>query len=151
MQIKVISSSEVLPLRHKILRPGLDRKEAIFSDDDLATTKHFAVVEAEIIIAVVTMRATTEVPEDLLFLDFKKNSWVQLRGMAVIESKQGKGVGNFLIRSIIDKNLLDPAYKAIWCNARTYALPFYQKLGFKEVGNEFETKVGPHFIMYKTI
>ncbi len=69
--------------------------------------------------------------------------------MATLEEYRGRGVG---------KNLLNEAFliikerqgDALWCNARTNAIGFYEKLGFSVVGDEFEIEgVGPHFVMVR--
>jgi predicted GNAT family N-acyltransferase len=151
MQVKIVSSKDVIPLRHKILRPGQDVKTASFAGDELPTTTHHAVINHNEIIAVLSLNATAQVPKDLEFLDFPPNAFVQLRGMAVNEEYQGKGVGKFLVEAVFDDLRQKKQYKYLWCNARTYALPFYQKLGFIEVGEEFMNSVGPHYIMYVKI
>jgi hypothetical protein len=36
----------------------------------------------------------------------------------------------------------------VWCNARTPAVGFYEKLGFSTIGEEFELPpIGPHYLM----
>ena len=40
----------------------------------------------------------------------------------------------------------------LWCNARIKAVPFYQSVGFQEIGDLFDIKdIGPHYYMYKRI
>ncbi len=152
MQIKIINSKEVLPLRHRILRPNRDISSATYIEDDDKTTTHVAVVEDNKICGVLTLLATKIVPKNLEFLSINTYDFIQLRGMAVDEKLQGRGVGKFLIDNTLSRLLTEAQYKTLWCNARTYALPFYLKLGFKVVGDEFIVPdVGPHFIMYKTI
>ena len=42
--------------------------------------------------------------------------------------------------------------KLVWCNARTTACGFYEKLGFEKSGPEFEIPgIGKHFIMIKVL
>ncbi|MCB0348528.1 MAG: GNAT family N-acetyltransferase [Bdellovibrionales bacterium] len=152
MQIKNCSAEDVLPLRHKILRPGRDISSAVYAEDQDKTTSHIAVVDSDKTIAVLTLLTTKKLPNYLESLSLPTNAFVQLRGMAVDEGQQGKGVGKFLIENTINQLAETGVYKILWCNARTYALPFYVKLGFKVVGDEFIVPdVGPHFVMYKTI
>ena len=36
----------------------------------------------------------------------------------------------------------------LWCNARTGAVWFYERLGFSTVGEEFDIPpIGPHYVM----
>ena len=39
-----------------------------------------------------------------------------------------------------------------WCNARTSACAYYEKLGFTPRGGEFEIEgIGPHFVMVRAV
>lgn len=152
MKIKQVTPADVIPLRHKILRPGRPIETAYYTDDSHCTTYHFACLEQTEIVGVVTFTKTTLVPAALGFLKAEQGDFVQLRGMAVDDNVQGKGIGRDLIRVALKTIKEENDYKVVWCNARTYALPFYKKLGFNVVGEEFEVpNVGPHFIMYKTL
>jgi ribosomal-protein-alanine N-acetyltransferase len=150
MTIKQVTSKEVIPLRHKILRPGRPLESAHFIGDELDTTYHFANLDVTEITAVVTYTKTIEIPKVLQFLNIEAKSFIQLRGMAVDDKLQGKGIGKSLVEATLKVIKKEKEFKVVWCNARTYALPFYSKLGFNVVGEEFEVpSVGPHFIMYK--
>ncbi|MAE73565.1 MAG: GNAT family N-acetyltransferase, partial [Bdellovibrionaceae bacterium] len=40
----------------------------------------------------------------------------------------------------------------LWCNARTSAVPLYDRAGFTKIGDEFEIDpIGPHFLMVRLI
>jgi predicted GNAT family N-acyltransferase len=77
----------------------------------------------------------------------KKELGYQLRGMATDINFGGKGYGSKLIEFAVDYiKKTDARY--LWCNARTSAVKFYQKLGFEPVSEEFEIDgVGPHYEM----
>jgi predicted GNAT family N-acyltransferase len=133
---------EILPLRHKILRPGKTRDAAIFPGDDQPATRHFAAVEDGQIVACLTMLHTTENNQD---------AW-QLRGMAVAAEMRRKGIGAKLLTHAERVLKRSSATRTLWCNARTPAVEFYVKQGWKTVGNEFEVEgVGPHFKMVKAL
>ncbi len=75
---------------------------------------------------------------------------LKLRQMAVKKDFQGLGFGAAIVEWAEDFALFQ-GYKNIVMNARKYAIPFYEKLGYTVVGDEF-TEVGiPHFKMEKEL
>jgi GNAT superfamily N-acetyltransferase len=75
---------------------------------------------------------------------------VKLRQMAVTSGLQGKGIGRVLLH-FAENVARDKGYKKITMNARKNALGFYEKLGYKVVGNEFIEVTIPHFTMEKDL
>lgn len=139
--LRPASLGEIIPLRHKVLRPGLPRDTAIFAGDERVTTHHFAAVDED---GRVVGCAT-----------FHLNSWRnepawQLRGMATDDRVRGKGVGRALLdfaEAVITADLLP---KAMWCNARVPASGFYQTMGWTVVSEPFDIPTaGPHYRMLK--
>ncbi|HEX2607177.1 MAG TPA: GNAT family N-acetyltransferase [Flavisolibacter sp.] len=75
---------------------------------------------------------------------------VRLRQMAVLNDLQGKGVGKALMQ--FAENLArDRGYKRITMHARKNALGFYEKMGYKKFGKEFEEITIPHYVMEKEL
>jgi len=75
----------------------------------------------------------------------------RLRGMAVAESVQRKGVGKALLQAGLTY-AAGVGGEVIWCNGRTSAAPFYRSLGFQEHGEEFEVaESGPHYVMWREV
>ena len=75
---------------------------------------------------------------------------VRLRQMAVINDLQGKGIGRALMQ--FAENLArDRGYKKITMHARKNAIGFYEKMGYKKSGAEFEEITIPHFVMEKEL
>ena len=69
-------------------------------------------------------------------------------GISVSEAWQGKGVGKALMQ--FAENLArDRGYKKISMHARKNAIGFYEKMGYKRVGDEFEEITIPHYVMEK--
>lgn len=60
----------------------------------------------------------------------------QVAWVAVREPHRGAGVGNALMRTIIDRARAAGAGYVL-LNAQTHAIPFYEHLGFESVGAEF--------------
>jgi ribosomal protein S18 acetylase RimI-like enzyme len=75
---------------------------------------------------------------------------VRLRQMAVINDLQGKGVGTALM-NFAENLARDRGYKKITMHARKNAIGFYEKLGYRKVGKEFEEITIPHYVMEKQL
>ena len=74
----------------------------------------------------------------------KEAGVVQIGRVAVIESLRGTGVGRMMMRhaiSHVTENLTD---EKIYLEAQTYAIGFYEKLGFKVISDEFLDEGIPH-------
>ena len=75
---------------------------------------------------------------------------VRLRQMAVLNDLQGKGIGKAL--TIFAENLArDHGYKIINMHARTNVVGFYEKMGYKVVGDEFIEITISHYVMEKEL
>ncbi|MEO5501252.1 MAG: GNAT family N-acetyltransferase [Ginsengibacter sp.] len=75
---------------------------------------------------------------------------VRLRQMAVQNNLQGKGVGASMM-NYAETIARDKGYKRLMMHARKTAVGFYEKLGYKTVGNEFSEINLPHIIMEKKL
>ena len=74
----------------------------------------------------------------------KEAGVVQIGRVAVIESLRGSGIGRMMMRqaiSYVTENLTD---EKIYLEAQTYAIGFYEKLGFKVISDEFLDEGIPH-------
>jgi len=75
---------------------------------------------------------------------------VRLRQMAVINDLQGKGIGSALM-TFAENLARDRGYKRITMHARKNAIGFYEKMGYKQIGDEFEEITIPHYVMEKQL
>ena len=74
----------------------------------------------------------------------------RLRQMAVINDLQGKGIGKALMQ--FAENLArDRGFRKLTMHARKNAIGFYEKLGYRCVGDEFVEITIPHYIMEKDL
>lgn len=74
----------------------------------------------------------------------------RLRQMAVLNDLQGKGVGKALIQ--FAENLArDHGYRRMTMHARKNAVGFYEKMGYKVQGTEFDEVTIPHVVMEKDL
>ena len=124
-------------LRYEVLRKPLGLN---FTDEQLAAES------ADILIACVD-------DDEVLgccVLTVVEEEALRLRQMAVNTKSQGKGIGE-TIMLFAKKLALDKGYTKITMHARDSALGFYEKMGYKVVGDTF-TEVGlPHHIMEKKL
>ncbi len=68
--------------------------------------------------------------------------------MAILETHQGQGLGYVLMNFIIDEIQQKQQVKKAKLSAQTYAIPFYEKLGFIVTGDEYLDAGIPHKDMY---
>jgi GNAT superfamily N-acetyltransferase len=137
--IRRAMATELIDLRHRVLRAGLPRSEAIFPGDDLPSSFHFAAIAG---------------PSSVIgCATFHHNSWenapaYQLRGMATDPDWAGKGIGKAVLSYAIETITSGSPVHRFWCNARLIAIPFYQRMGWKIVSDLFEIPTaGPHYRM----
>lgn len=144
IHIKSISALETHAVRHPVLRPGLPKETCVFEGDDAPDTFHLGAFLDQKIVGVLTLMSNPDYA-------CAQEPNVQLRGMGVLDSERGLGVGAALIRSA-EIQVRQKQIKLMWMNARLIAVPFYQKMGFSIKGAEFDIPVaGPHHYMTKTI
>ncbi len=134
--------ADILGLRHVVLREGLPPEAAIFDGDEAATSHHFAAFANGKCVGCATFH----------FNQYEgKPAW-QLRGMASDPAFRSGGIGTELLRLAEETLRQTGAVRQLWCNARTPALNFYKKQGWKVVSEEFFIPTaGPHFRMVKTL
>ncbi|MDN3666304.1 GNAT family N-acetyltransferase [Algibacter miyuki] len=142
--VKQIPAEETHAVRHPVLRPGKPIETCVFDGDNLETTLHFGIFSNDDIIGVCSFlkKNNTKHSEVIQY---------QLRGMAVLNTHQGLGIGHKLLQAS-ESILIKKGTQLIWCNAREVAVKFYNKNGYKTIGKPFNiSDIGPHFVMYKRV
>lgn len=137
--VKFIPVDLTLPLRSKILRNGKPFSDCIYPTDEVAGIFHLGFYLNEEIVSIATFFPN----------NYKSNKSLgyQLRGMATDQGHLGRGYGKQIIKFAVEY-IRNTNAQYIWCNARTSAIQFYQKLGFELVSEEFEmAEIGPHYEM----
>ena len=77
-------------------------------------------------------------------------SKAQLRQIAVLNNLQGKGIGRALV--LFAENLArDHGYKKMCMDARKNTVHFFEKMGYKVIGDEFIKLTIPHLKMEKEL
>ena len=74
----------------------------------------------------------------------KEAGVVQIGRVAVIESQRGTGIGRMMMRQAISHVMENLTDEKIYLEAQTYAIGFYEKLGFKVISDEFLDEGIPH-------
>ena len=142
MALKIIDHGtpeykQVIKLRNDILRRPLG---LTFTDEELEKEKHnlhIAAFEDEQMLGCCML--VEEAPHT-----------VRLRQMAVINDLQGKGIGRALMQ--FAENLArDRGYRKITMHARKNAVGFYEKMGYRKFGDEFQEITIPHYVMEKEL
>jgi N-acetylglutamate synthase-like GNAT family acetyltransferase len=142
--IRKIAAKATYEVRHKVLRKGKPITSCIFDGDDLSTTYHYGLYENKTIIGVISIYKNS----NNLFIE---ENQLQLRGMAILDNYQQKGLGKRLVE-YIENEIKNTETNLIWFNARKNAVGFYEKIGFSIMGTPFEIKdVGQHYVMYKVL
>jgi len=142
VRIGLAKLADIIDLRHVVLREGLPREAAIFEGDEAPTSRHFAAFADGKCVGCAT---------------FHLNQWenkpaYQLRGMATAPEFRSGGIGTELLRLAEEALRKTGPIRQLWCNARTPALNFYKKQGWKMVSEEFFIPTaGPHFRMTKLL
>lgn len=142
--IKQIPSKATFTVRLPVLRPGKPVGSCIFDGDDLPTTVHFGIFEDENIAGVISVFKA-----DIDLLTQQKQ--FQIRGMAVLDSHQKRGLGDRLVKAA-EEYIVSQNGDAIWFNAREIAVGFYRKMGYEIIGTPFTIgDIGIHHLMYRAL
>lgn len=142
MAIKIIDHGskeykQMVELRDKILRKPLGLG---FTEADLAAEKDDILIGC----------FEDEKLEACCILTETAPKTVRLRQMAVTSVLQGKGIGRVLM-SFAENIARDRGYKRLTMHARKTAIGFYEKNGYRVVGDEFVEVTIPHFEMEKEL
>ncbi|MEE9408653.1 MAG: GNAT family N-acetyltransferase [Polaribacter sp.] len=134
LEIKQITSSETLPIRHKVMWPNEPIEYVKLPNDENA--RHFGLFvngEASSIISL-----------------FIENSEAQFRKFATLIEFQRLGYGAILLKSIIDL-IQKEGTRRLWCNARVEKSKFYERFNLKSTDEKFIKGGIEYVIMEKKI
>ena len=132
----------VLPLRHRILREGRPFEAARSKQDGKAGTVHFAALDGDTVVG-----AITTFPEDTPLAPRRRAD--RIRSMAVADGWRKAGIGKMLMQAVVDLARRRGA-EVLWANGRDTALGFYERIGFRAVGEGFvdnEMHLGHHVVI----
>ncbi len=128
---------QMLRLRHELLRKPLN---LTFEAEELDKERNDILIGA----------FEEERMLGCCLLTRKDEQCVRLRQMAVQNNLQGKGIGAAML-NFAENVARDMRYKKIMMHARLTAIGFYEKVGYKIVGDQFLELSIPHRIMEKNL
>ena len=152
--IRPISAAATRPLRAEVLRRGQPASDLVYPGDDAPHALHVGAFVDDALAGIATvypepMPIPPDDPDDADGLD--RASAFRLRGMATRGTLQGQGLGRRVLTRCLD-HVREAGADVLWCNARTNARGFYERLGFRTAGDEFEIEgIGPHFVMWTDV
>lgn len=129
--------AKALELRYKILREPLGLK---FTEEELMKDEADVHVCAQMGDKVVACLTLTNGGDNTL----------KIRQVAVDTEHQSKGFGK-LLNDAAEEYAVKNGYVELNCHARKTAVPFYQKQGYRVVGDEFTEVTIPHYKMKKSL
>jgi predicted GNAT family N-acyltransferase len=128
---------KALALRYRILRKPLNLQftpEEIKKDEE---DLHFGLFQRDRILACLTLSKT-------------ENNRMKMRQVAVDDEFQNLGLGKELSKAA-ERYAKENGYCLMFCNARKVAVPFYKKMGYEIVSDEFTEVNIPHYTMQKAL
>ena len=148
-----VPRKRILDLRVRVLRKGTPVAHCEYPEDNLADVVHLAIESNDDVIATSTSLANHDVIATSTWFmracpEAPGRPAMQLKGMAVDDAQQGRGLGAALVYEGLALARSRGA-ELVWARARDSALGFYQSLGFTVVGDGFidEPTAMPHHIV----
>jgi len=144
LTFKQLKPTDVIEMRHKVLKIGQPIETCHFEGDLDEGTKHFGAFLKNELVGVVTMmlkKANT----------YKVHPVYRLTGLSILEEYQHKNIGKRLLH-FAEEYISKKGSVMIWCFARDYAVPFYKKNGYQlNVQEVVIPYIGSHRIMFKFV
>ena len=120
-EIKQITISEVLPIRHKVMWPDKPMSYVELPNDEKG--KHFGLFVNGEITSIISL--------------FISNNEAQFRKFATLIEHQGFGYGTILLNKVIDLVKKEKVAK-LWCNARVEKSKFYERFDLTSTSKKFK-------------
>jgi GNAT superfamily N-acetyltransferase len=144
LNLRPITAAETRQLRQRVLRPNQRPEEQVYPNDDAPDTLHAGAFHDGKLVGIATVFHDAPPGET------NPRAW-RLRGMAVLPAMQQQGIGRALIEFCV-AHVRTRDGDLLWCNGRTSARTFYESLGLRAAGEEFDLPVsGPHFVFRREL
>jgi GNAT superfamily N-acetyltransferase len=144
IDIRQVDLEETLALKQRVLRPHQTIDELARECADLEDLACFAAVEGGRVIGTATVHRETApwAPDEA--------AW-RLRSMATDEARRGEGIGAAALAAVVN-HVRSRGGGLFWCNARTPAVAFYERAGFRTRGEPWDDPlIGPHIAMFLVV
>lgn len=133
MEVRQVPLSETRALRRAVLRPH-------------QTMEELAAHEGAQAFAVGAFDHGELIAVGFVTSEGGAGAW-RIRGMATAGEHRGRGAGTAVLEALVD-HAAEQGATRIWCNARTRAVPLYERAGFTKASDEFDLPgIGPHVVM----
>lgn len=133
LDVRPVPIHETRALRRDVLRPG-------------HTLEAVASREPDGVHAVGAYAGDELVAVGFVAPEGEPGAW-RIRGMATAAGARNRGAGSAVLSALIEHATANGA-RRIWCNARTRALPFYERAGMRAASEEYDVlESGPHHLM----
>lgn len=119
--ITEIPLEPVWRIRQEVMYPEQTIEQVKLDDD--ASGIHKGLFEANKLCTVISL--------------FERGEALQFRKFATIREMQGRGFGSALLNHVF-ANTKAKGLRRIWCNARTTAIPFYERFGMLAFGDTWQ-------------
>ncbi|MBO9613599.1 MAG: GNAT family N-acetyltransferase [Dyadobacter sp.] len=120
IEIQKVNADDLMEIRHRVLWPDKPREFVKVPEDESGT--HFGLYFEGKLVSVISL--------------FGDDQGIRFRKFATLPGFQGKGLGSKLLQHAI-RYAQTQGYTRMWCDARTDALGFYERLGFKKFSQPF--------------
>jgi len=143
VRVELCEPARLHALRLRVLRPGQPLSSVDHEHDYWPDTFHVGAFAPD----GTAVACATFYPEPS---PAGRPGW-RLRAMATAPEVRGKGFGGRVLRFGVDE-IRGRGGDLLWCNARSSAVWFYERLGFRAVSDEFEiAPIGPHYVMEREL
>jgi len=137
LSVRTVPLEQTRALRQAVLRPHQTVEE--MAADEPPGAVGFGAFDAEALVAV-----------GLVGPDGGAGAW-RVRGMATEAGARGRGAGAAVLDALV-RHAAGHGATLVWCNARTRAIPLYERAGFAVVSDVFEPpRIGPHVRMERRV
>lgn len=155
--VSIVSAERTRELRRRVLRPHQAVDDPL-PGDDVRDAIHFAILDGAH--GAHGAHGARSEPLCACFLLVEGYPWVpapgsppadrplwHLRSVATEPAHQRTGLGRVLMQAVLD-HVAGHGGGVLWCNARTPAVPFYQRIGLATYGDEHISHGLAHYWMW---
>jgi GNAT superfamily N-acetyltransferase len=123
LAVRRITALEARTVRYRVLRPGDPFSTVVYEGDAAGDTAHFGSFEDGRLVAVASaVRRPRPGSSDAA-------AWC-LCGVATLDDVRGRGHGRLLVAAVAD-HAGRHGGRLLWCSARSGAVRFYERCGFR--------------------
>jgi len=120
IEIKKVPVEAILPIRHEVLWP--DKPLAFVKVEGDEEGIHFGLYKDARLVNIISL--------------FAEGRSMRFRKFATLPEYQNRGLGKMMMLKVFDY-AKDKGYERLWCDARTDALSFYERIGFTTFSEPF--------------